>query len=182
MWYYTNNKTSSKLLQGSHIISPWLITPYPHSYHWWVRVLIMSVLQTVQIYFLDYWQVTTIGYLMVMPHSYAHYLLVTHPPLTILMWLLESWWLTNMCSFLAVMWTCWFSSTSPLCLLIVLHDSFLVMHDWSLYCSLWHLCVLVTFAAALLYFSLRVYKSVCWQHAASDLTSFIVLLYLGRSQ
>ena len=50
----------------------------------------MSVLQTVQIYFLDYWQVTTIGYLMVMPHSYAHYLLVTHPPLTILMWLLES--------------------------------------------------------------------------------------------
>ena len=42
------------------------------------------------------------------------YLLVTRPPLTILMWPLESRWLfTNTCLFLAVMWTCWVSSTSP---------------------------------------------------------------------
>ena len=74
------------------------------------------------------------------------YLLVTRPPLTILTWLLESQWLfTNTYSFLAVTWTSWVSSTSPL--LIVLHDSFLVMHYWSLYCSLWlravHYCTLL---------------------------------------
>ena len=69
-----------------------------------------------------------------MTHLYAHYLLVTRPPLTILTWPLESQWLfTNTCSFLAVMWTCWVSSTSPY-LFIVLHDSFLVMHYWFLYC------------------------------------------------
>ena len=39
MWYCTNNKTSSMLFQGSHTISPWLITLYLHSHHHWVKVL-----------------------------------------------------------------------------------------------------------------------------------------------
>ena len=39
MWYHTNNKTSSMLFQGSHTISPWLITLYLHSHHHWVKVL-----------------------------------------------------------------------------------------------------------------------------------------------
>ena len=90
-----------------------------------------------------------------MPHLYTHYLLVTCPPLTILTWPLESWWLfTNTCSFLAVTWTCWFPPRHPY-LFIVLHDSFLIMHYWSLYCPLWHLHVLVTSAALLLSYLLE---------------------------
>ena len=90
-----------------------------------------------------------------MPHLYALYLLVTHPPLTILMWLLESWWLfTDMCLFLAVTWTCWVSSTSPL---LIYSSAWLVPHHALLifYCPLWCLHVLVMSTALLLYCSLE---------------------------
>ena len=104
------------------------------------------------------------------------YLLVTRPPLTILTWPLESQWLfTNTCSFLAVTWTVGFPP-HHLYLFIVLHDSFLVMHYWSLYCLVdsctahcsdselrltVHCCALwlIVLVTALLYCSLTVLKS-----------------------
>ena len=110
------------------------------------------------------------------------YLLVTCPPLTILMWPLESRWLfTNMCSFLAVMWTCWVSSTSPLLIyssawLVPRHALLIVLLS-----SVTSMCTSDVHSTVTLLF-LRVYKSVCWQLVASDLTSFVVLLYSGRSQ
>ena len=110
------------------------------------------------------------------------YLLVTHPPLTILTWLLESWWLfTNTWSFLAVTWTCWVSSTSPL---LIYSSAWLIPHHASLISllsSVTSMCTSDVHSTVTLLF-LRVYKSVCWQLVASDLASFVVLLYSGRSQ
>ena len=72
------------------------------------------------------------------------YLLVTRPPLTILTWPLESRWLfTN--TFTQAQFAV--DSELHLYLFIVLHDSFLIMHDWSAYCSRWlgtaHYCTLL---------------------------------------
>ena len=109
------------------------------------------------------------------------YLLVTHPPLTILMWLLESWWLfTNTCLFLTVTWTSWVSSMSP----ILIYSSAWLIPCHALLTSLLSFvtstCTSDVRSTVTLF--LRVYKSVCWQPVASDLTSFVVLLYSGRSQ
>ena len=62
------------------------------------------------------------------------YLLVTHPPLTILTWPLESRWLfTNTCSTLTVTWTSWVSSTSPL---LIYSSAWLVPRHALLICLL----------------------------------------------
>ena len=110
------------------------------------------------------------------------YLLVTHPPLTILTWPLESRWLfTNTCSFLAVTWTRWVSSTSPL---LIYSSAWLVPRHAlliSLLSSVMSTCTSDIRSTVTLLF-LRVYKSVYWQPVALDLTSFVVLLYSGRSQ
>ena len=110
------------------------------------------------------------------------YLLVTRPPLTILTWLLESRWLiTNTCSFLAVTWTHWVSSTSPI---PIYSSAWLVPHHALLIFLLFSVtstCTSDVRSTVTLLF-LRVYKSVYWQPVALDLTSFVVLLYSGRSQ
>ena len=105
---------------------------------------------------------------MVIPHLYAHYLLVTCPPLTLLTWLLESWWLfTNTCSFLAVTWTSWVSSMSPL---LIYSSAWLVPH----HALLISLLSSVMSAALLLYCSLE-YIS---QSAGSLLPqTWLLLLY-----
>ena len=89
------------------------------------------------------------------------YLLVTRPPFTILTWPLESRWLfTNTCSVLAVTWTYWVSSTSPLLiyssawlvprhallisLLFSVTQSCTLLYITAHCYSLWHLIVCVT--------------------------------------
>ena len=121
----------------------------------------------------------------VLRNQYFHfldYLLVTRPPLTILTWLLESRWLfTNTCSFLAVTWTRWVSSTSPL---LIYSSAWLIPRHAlliSLLSSVMSMCTSDIRSTVTLLF-LRVYKSVYWQPVALDLTSFVVLLYSGRSQ
>ena len=144
----------------------------------------ICMLQPVRIYFLS-WLLAGNYYMVTLRWCLTYtliYLLVTHPPLTLLMWVLESQWLfTNMCSFLVVMWTCWAPSTSPI---LIYSSAWLIPHHALLIFLLFYVTSTCTSdihsTVALLF--LRVYKSVSWLPVASDLTSFIVLLYFGRSQ
>ena len=117
-----------------------------------------------------------------MPHLYAHYLLVTHPPFTILTWLLESRRLfTNTCSFLAVTWTSWVPSTSPLLIyssawLVPCHAFVMLTHAQ---------LAVVTQSCTLLYIAVHCDLLLQWRYCSSDAYCshyFIVLLqYISQA-
>ena len=121
-----------------------------------------------------------------MPHLYAHYLLVTCPPFTILTWPLESRWLfTNTCLFLAVTWTVGLPPRH-LYLFIVLHDEERVMHYWSLYCLVDSCAAhLVTQSCALLYIAAHCDLLLQWRYCSSDAYCshypIVLLQYLSQA-
>ena len=150
--------------------------------------------------FLDYWQVTLIW----SPYgdasricSFTYWWHVHH----LLYWRghLESRWLfTNTCSFLAVTWTSWISSTSPLliyssawlvprhALLISLLSS--VTQSCALlyiavHCDLllqWRYCSCDAYCSRYLIVLLRYISQVCWVPCSPRLDFFLVLQLVHR--
>ena len=107
---------------------------------------------------------------MVMTHLYAHYLLMTWPPFTILTWPLESRWLfTNTCSTPTVMWTSWVPSTSPL---PIYSSAWLVPRHALLICLLFLMTraqlAVVTQSCALLYIAAHCDPLLQWRYCSGD--------------